>query len=307
MPCGCELAGVSVMMVLIDGTVSARGTYGLDTTGAMTRPRPAPPVLLVRQAMLDRVRTAGARIQATLTSESFVYPSVNIVATLPGSDARLKREYVLFSAHQDHDGVRFPVDGDSIWNGADDNATVAVALLAIARAWKQQPNLRSALWVWHGAEERGLLGSRWHSMYPMVPRAQIVAVLNADMIGRNSPDSASLLGVQPPHRNSSDLVSMALRANAITGRFTLDSLWDRPTHPEGWYFRSDHLPYARLDIPAVMYSSNLHADYHTPRDEASRIDIDKLRRMTQWMYATGWLVGMAPTRPRVDAGFKLER
>ena len=289
------------------GTVSARGTYGLDTVGAMTRPRPAPPVLLVRQAMLDRVRTAGARIQATLTSESFVYPSVNIVATLPGSDARLKSEYVLFSAHQDHDGVRFPVDGDSIWNGADDNATVAVALLAIARAWKQQPNLRSALWVWHGAEERGLLGSRWHSMYPMVPRAQIVAVLNADMIGRNSPDSASLLGVQPPHRNSSDLVSMALRANAITGRFTLDSLWDRPTHPEGWYFRSDHLPYARLDIPAVMYSSNLHADYHTPRDEASRIDIDKLRRMTQWMYATGWLVGMAPTRPRVDAGFKLER
>ncbi len=289
------------------GAVSARGTYGLDTAGANTRPRPTAPVLLVRQKMLTKVQAAGTRLTAALTSESFTYPSVNIVARLTGSDARLRNEYVLFSGHQDHDGVRFPIDGDSIWNGADDNATVSVGMLAIARAWKRQPNPRSALWVWHGAEERGLLGSRFHAMHPMVPREQIVAVLNADMIGRNHPDSASLLGIQPPHRNSSDLVTHALRANQLTGRFTLDSLWDRPTHPEGWYFRSDHLPYARLNIPAVMYSTNLHPDYHTPRDNPDRIDIDKLRRMTQWMYATGWLVGTASSRPRVDAGFRLER
>jgi len=289
------------------GAVAARGTYSLDTAGAPTRPRGSAPILVVRQSMLARVSAPGTRLQATLVSESFTYPSVNIIGKLPGADARLRNEYVLFSAHQDHDGVRFPVDGDSIWNGADDNATVSVALLGIARAWKRQPNPRSALWVWHGAEERGLLGSRWHSMFPMVPRSQIVSVLNADMIGRNHPDSASLLGIQPPHRNSSDLVAHALRANALTGRFLLDSLWDRPTHPEGWYFRSDHLPYARLNIPAVMYSSNLHPDYHTPRDGPERIDINKLRRMTQWMYATGWLVGTAPSRPRLDEGFKLER
>jgi len=274
---------------------------------ATPRPRAAAPVLLVRQRLLGALQATGARLSAMLTSESFTYPSVNIVAKLPGSDAALRNEYVLFSGHQDHDGVRFPIDGDSIWNGADDNATVSVAMLAIARAWKQQPSKRSALWVWHGAEERGLLGSRWHAMKPMVPRDQIVAVLNADMIGRNHPDSASLLGIQPPHRNSSDLVAHALRANQLTGRFTLDSLWDRPTHPEGWYFRSDHLPYARLNIPAVMYSTNLHPDYHTPRDNPDRIDVDKLRRMTQWMYATGWLVGSAAVRPRVDAGFRLER
>ena len=141
----------------------------------------------------------------------------------------------------------------------------------------------------------------------MVPRDQIIAVLNADMMGRNSPDSASLLGVQPPHRNSTDLVQMALRANELTGKFKLDSIWDRPTHPEGWYFRSDHLPYARLNIPAVEYSSNLHPDYHTPRDEWERIDISKLTRMTQWMYATGWLVSNAAKRPGLDPGFKLER
>lgn len=303
------LVADSVVEGAIDfyGAVAARGSYGLDTAGAPTRPRRATPVLLVRQRLAPRLQTAGARLQATLTSESFTYPSVNIVGRITGSDARLKDEYVLFSGHQDHDGVRFPVDGDSIWNGADDNATVSVAMLAAARAWKRQPNPRSALFVWHGAEERGLLGSRWHVMHPMVPRSQIVAVLNGDMMGRNDPDSASLLGIQPPHRNSSDLVALALRANELTGRFKLDSLWDRPTHPEGWYFRSDHLPYARANIPAVMYSTNLHPDYHTPRDNPDRIDIAKLRRMTQWMYATGWLVGTAPQRPRLDDGFKLER
>ena len=152
-----------------------------------------------------------------------------------------------------------------------------------------------------------MLGSRWHSRFPMVPLSQIAAVLNADMIGRNNPDSAALMGAQPPHRNSTDLVELALRANDLTAKFALDTLWDRPTHPEGWYFRSDHLPYARLNIPAIEYSTNLHPDYHTPKDEPDRIDIEKLRKMTQWMYATGWLVGNAAQRPRLDPGFKLER
>jgi Zn-dependent M28 family amino/carboxypeptidase len=134
-----------------------------------------------------------------------------------------------------------------------------------------------------------------------------VAVLNGDMIGRNHPDSASLLGSQPPHRNSSDLVAMAMRANALTGRFTLDSLWDRPAHPEGWYFRSDHLPYARAGIPAIFFTTLLHPDYHTPRDEAARIDYVHLTAMTRWMYATGWAVANAAARPAVDPGFRLER
>jgi hypothetical protein len=87
----------------------------------------------------------------------------------------------------------------------------------------------------------------------------------------------------------------------------LDTLWDLPTHPEGWYFRSDHLPYARLNVPALMYSTNLHDDYHTPRDNPASIDYAKLTRMTQWMYLTGWFVANAPARPALDAGFKLER
>jgi Zn-dependent M28 family amino/carboxypeptidase len=132
-------------------------------------------------------------------------------------------------------------------------------------------------------------------------------VLNGDMIGRNNPDSAALLGAQPPHKNSNALVDAALRANAELTHFKLDTIWDRPTHAEGWYFRSDHLPYARAGIPAIMFSTLLHPDYHTPRDEPSRIDITKLTKMTQWMYATGWIVASAPRRPDAIPGFKLER
>jgi Zn-dependent M28 family amino/carboxypeptidase len=214
---------------------------------------------------------------------------------------------VLFSGHQDHDGVRAAIGGDSIWNGADDNASVSVALLAIGRAFARQPGRRGALFVWHGAEERGLIGSRWYAQHPTVPAGSIVAVLNGDMIGRNAPGSAALLGVVPPHRNSTALVEMALAANRQVAHFALDSTWDAPTHPEGWYFRSDHLPYARAGIPSIFFTTLLHPDYHTPRDEAGRIDYAKLTRMTWWMYATGWAVANATARPAVDPGFRLER
>lgn len=281
---------------------------GAPVGGAATNPVAQPaPVMLVRGTVAAVMRRQGAEAVVELRLERFDTPSTNVVGVIRGTDPALRGEYLLYSSHQDHDGVRFAIDGDSVWAGADDNGTVSVALLAIARAMVRHPPKRSVLFVYHGAEERGLLGSRWHAANPVVPLSQVVAVLNGDMIGRNHPDSASLLGVQPPHRNSSQLVDMALRANALTGRFRLDSLWDRPTHPEGWYFRSDHVPYARLNVPALMYSTNLHADYHTPRDKPGAIDYPKLLRMTQWMYLTGWFVANAPHRPAIDPGFRLER
>ncbi|WP_426061896.1 M28 family peptidase [Hymenobacter sp. B1770] len=283
-----------------------RGRYGLPGD-ANTKVVDQPPVVWLPSSALSWAQQAGQQFTADLKVETFLYPSVNIVAKMPGTDAQLKNEHVLFSTHQDHDGVRAPVAGDSIYNGADDNATGCAALLAIMRAFKQQPARRSALFVYHGAEERGLLGSRYYSANPTVPKESIVAVLNAEMMGRNAPDSAALLGSIPPHRNSSDLVNMALAANQAGPKFKLDTEWDKATHPEGWYFRSDHLPYARLGIPAVMYTSLLHVDYHTPRDEPRTIDYPKLTRMTNWMYLTGWAVANRTAPPAREPGFKLER
>lgn len=283
-----------------------RGSLTIDTATAPARAVARAPVMLVRSAMGSRLRAAD-RSRVNLTVMSYSYPSANVIGKVVGTDPTLRDEYVVFSAHQDHDGVRNAIEGDSIWNGADDNASASVALLAIARAFRQQPARRSALFIWHGAEERSMQGSRWEVLHPIVPLRSMVAVLNADMIGRNSPDSMSLLGIQPPHRNSSMLVDVALRANQATAKFSIDSTWDRPTHPEGFYFRSDHMPYARVGVPAIFFTSTLHPDYHTPRDEPNTIDYPKLKRVSDWMFATGWMVANAAQRPTVDPGFKLER
>jgi Zn-dependent M28 family amino/carboxypeptidase len=199
------------------------------------------------------------------------------------------------------------VDGDKIWNGADDNATTSVALLAIGRAMAASPGRRSALFIWHGSEERGLMGSRWYVKHPVVALKQIVACLNGDMMGRNDPKTAALLGALAPHRNSPELVDMAYAANKAVSQFEIDSSWDDPAHREGWYYRSDHLPYARAGIPSLFFTTLLHADYHTPFDNPDRIDIAKLARMTRWMYATGRTVAETVKPPSVDPAFKLER
>ena len=169
------------------------------------------------------------------------------------------------------------------------------------------PARRSALFIWHGSEERGLMGSRWYVKHPIVPLKQIVACLNGDMMGRNDPKTAALLGALPPHRNSPELVEMAYGANKAVSQFEIDSSWDDPNHREGWYYRSDHLAYARMGIPALFFTTLLHPDYHTPFDNPDRIDIAKLTRMTKWMYATGRTVAETEKAPAVDPAFKLER
>ena len=289
----------------------ARGSYALDTDGTAEPrvPTRGIPLLYVRAAAWDGGATvpAGTRVEAAIFTESFTYPSVNVVAKVPGRDPALAGEYVLFSAHQDHDGERYPVEGDAIWNGADDNATTAVALLAIGRAFVAAPGRRSALFVWHGSEERGLMGSRWFVARPTVPLTSVKAVLNGDMMGRNDPKVAALLGALPPHRNSPELVEMAHAANLAVSQFEVDSSWDLPEHREGWYYRSDHLPYARAGIPALFFTTLLHEDYHTPFDNPDRIDVAKLTRMTKWMYATGRTVAESDAPPAVDPTFKLER
>lgn len=286
-----------------------RGAYALDPDG--TAPPRVPtrgvPMLYVKASALAGALADDARLTATIFTDTFQYPSVNIIGVVPGRDPHLKNEYVLYSAHQDHDGERYPVQGDAIWNGADDNATTAVALLAIGRAVASSPGRRSSLFIWHGSEERGLMGSRWYVKHPTVPLTSIAAVLNGDMIGRNDPDTAALLGAVGPHRNSPELVDMALAANTAVTKFTIDSSWDSPDHREGWYYRSDHLPYARAGVPALFFTTLLHADYHTPFDNPDRIDLAKLTRMTRWMYATGHAVAEADHKPAVDPNFKLER
>ena len=281
-----------------------RGQYG--TEGLREKVVNNLPVFWIHRANEDWVRNR-ASIDFNLISETYRYPSVNIIGKIEGTDPVLKNEYVLISGHQDHDGIRHPVKNDTIYNGADDNASTCVAMLAMARAYKKQPGKRSILFVFHGSEERGLLGSRWHAAHPVVPKESIVAVLNGDMIGRNNTDEAALLGGTAPHKNSDDLVKMAEEANNESTKFRYLRDWDLPEHPEYFYFRSDHAPYARIGIPALFFTSVLHYQYHQPQDESENINFNKLYKMTEWMYRTSWKVANNPERPKLIKDFKLER
>ena len=281
-----------------------RGTYGVE--GLREKIPNNIPVLWIKRENANWVKS-NPQISLNIITETYKYPSVNIIGKIDGTDAKLKDEYVLLSGHQDHDGIRHPVKNDTIYNGADDNASTCVAMLAMARAYKKQPSKRSILFVFHGAEERGLLGSRWHASHPVVPKEKIVAVLNGDMIGRNDNNEAALLGGNAPHKNSEELVKMAEDANNESTKFAYLKDWDSPNHAEYFYFRSDHLPYAKAGIPAIFFTSVLHDQYHTPQDESENINYKKLYKMTEWMYRTSWKVANENERPKVIPNFTLER
>jgi hypothetical protein len=227
--------------------------------------------------------------------------SYNVVAIVPGRDSTVAREYVAFGAHYDHLGILPPEHGDSIANGADDDGSGSVALLALARAFVQSPRpRRSVLFVWHTGEEKGLLGSEYFSDHPTVPFDSIIAQVNADMIGRNYPDSLYVVGpVAAPNGQSRALGLVVDSVNAALAHpFLFNREWDSPTHPEQIYYRSDHYNYARKGVPIVFFTTGLHADYHRVTDEVGKIDFVKLAHVDLLLFDLGEALADRSTRPR---------
>jgi Zn-dependent M28 family amino/carboxypeptidase len=215
---------------------------------------------------------------------------------------------VAFGAHYDHVGYaegdtstgsrRAPgrvtpgAADDRIWNGADDDGSGTVALMALARAFEEGPRpKRSLLFVWHAGEERGLLGSRYFADHPTVPIDSIVAQLNIDMIGRNrddKPSEANTVYVVGSDRISSELDEINRAANReLVPPMTIDYEMNDPSDPEQVYYRSDHYSYAAKGIPIIFFTTGLHPDYHANTDEVSRIEFGKLTRVTDLVYETG--------------------
>jgi Zn-dependent M28 family amino/carboxypeptidase len=210
---------------------------------------------------------------------------------------------VAYGAHYDHVGIVAPQNGDSISNGADDDGSGTVTLLAIARAFAQGPRpRRSALFVWHIGEEKGLFGSEAFTEKPTVPADSIVAQLNADMIGRNAADSLYIVGPgAAPNGQSAVLGTVVDSVNAAGARpFVFNREWDTTTHPERIYYRSDHFNYAKKGIPIVFFTTGLHDQYHKVTDEAALIDYAKMARIGDLMYRTGMALGNRATRPRPE-------
>jgi hypothetical protein len=244
----------------------------------------------------------------------------NVVGVIEGSDPRLKDTYVLFGAHYDHIGYQqtppaqerggfggggvppppggcvgqqrdTPKPGDTINNGADDDGSGTVAVMALAKAFASGPKpKRSLMFVWHTGEEAGLYGSRYMADYPEVPLDKVSAQLNIDMIGRNrcdDPKEEDTVYVVGSDRISTELHNLNEDANAsLPQPMKLDYEMNDPADPESIYTRSDHYSYASKGIPIIFYTTGLHRDYHYLTDEVSKIDFPKLAHITQLVYAT---------------------
>lgn len=211
------------------------------------------------------------------------------------------------NALRDSLGTLHPARRDSINNGADDDGSGSVVLLEIAEAMMNgsRPK-RSTLFVWHAAEEDGLLGSRYFTDHPTVVRDSIVAQINTDMLGRGRASDHALGGPRylrmiGSRRLSKELGDIVERVNTQRGyHFALDYSFDEPGHPMNSYCRSDHFNYARYGIPIAYMGTSTQADYHMVSDEPQYIDYPGMARRANFMRDLALAIGNLDHRPVLD-------
>ena len=225
----------------------------------------------------------------------------NVVAWIEGSDPALKKEYVLLSAHYDHVGVGSPdAEGDSIYNGARDNAVGTVAVLNAARYLAKNPPKRSILIALWTAEEKGLLGSAYFANNPLVPLNQIVYNLNIDNAGYNDTSLITVIGLG--RTNADFLISEAAAEFGLTAKAD-------PSPEQGLYDRSDNVNFARKGIPAPTFSlgftafdDQINQYYHKAGDEVESFDLGyaqgywkayilATQKIANWSETPRWITG----------------
>jgi Zn-dependent M28 family amino/carboxypeptidase len=255
----------------------------------------------------------------------------NVVGILEGADPVKKNEFVVISAHLDHIGLSAPLpDGHNVNNGADDDGSGSVGLLAMARAYAEGATkgirpARSIIFLWNAGEEKGLWGSQYFNEYPPVDLTKVIADLNMDMIGRtkgpgySDPDPTHVL-VDPgeilvvgPNISSDDLEKTVETVNDSYQKLKLNHFYDttKPddTHdnlgpqPNGQriFYRSDHYNFAKMGIPIVYFTTGLHPDYHRPTDTPEKIDYKQMQMVAKTLAAIGWKLANDAGRPQLKS------
>ena len=220
-------------------------------------------------------------------------PARNVVGILEGSDDKLKSEYVSIGAHYDHEGKR----GDKIWNGADDNGSGTVAILELARKLSlDNNNNRSILFLFHTAEEKGLIGAKYYTNN-IDYIDDIVVNINIDMVGRGSTDSIHCIGSD---KLSTDLYNIVEEANNDNDYFTLDYRFNAPDDPNRFYWRSDHVHFANKNIPIVFFYDYMKVDYHKPTDTVDKINFEKIYKITELVKDISLEISNRDERLKVD-------
>ena len=229
----------------------------------------------------------------------------NVAAIIPGTDPALKEEYIVVTAHYDHVGIDKTVQkGDSIFNGARDNATGTVALIQTAKFLSRHPGKRSVILLAVTCEEKGLLGSQWYVRHPLVPLRQTVLNVNCDGVGYN--DITRVTSISFGRTNMDDILSTAASAFGF-------SLGGDPDPREGFYERSDQVSFAREGVPAIKLQPGLEKMdedifkyYHKLADEVSSMDLDYITKFYQtFVYAT-YLLATDARKPAWVKGDKFE-
>lgn len=247
-------------------------------------------------------RPLNKQVELEVTIEKTIIPARNVVGVVRGS--KFPDEYVVIGAHYDHVGYFMaPSDAlqkdrediDTIYNGADDNASGTSGLLLIARAFgslpmKERP-ARSVLFIAFSGEEKGLYGSRAYIAQPTVPVERMVAMLNMDMIGRNHRDSVSVAGGSC----SAQLAAMVVEANSAEPMTLVYDL-------EDMLHRSDQASFLSRSIPVVFLSAGQHEDYHRVTDEPEKINNRKLAHIARLCFRIAWIVAESPQPPAWDTG-----
>jgi hypothetical protein len=234
----------------------------------------------------------------------------NVVALLEGSDPALKNEYITVESHLDGAVGTRAIEGDAIYNSADDNATGSAGNLAIAERLPALRPKRSIIFIWDSGEEQGLWGTRFFVAHPPVPLDRIVAHINIDMIGANrapgsadaststvtGPNEVYLVG---PGVLSAGADALLQRVNAAYLNLTFNRNYDRP-EAEFFYPRTDAGPFLERGVLTIGFFTGIHPRYHQPADEAKYLDPKKMEAITRTVFASIWALADAAERPRID-------
>jgi len=213
------------------------------------------------------------KVQFDYKTYKEIKSSRNIIGIIEGTDKELLDEYVTFGAHYDHVGI---AEGE-IYNGADDNASGTVAILEAARRISLlKENSRSILVIFHAAEEKGLLGSKYLTSNSAFLE-ELVVNINVDMVGRESIDSIFCIGSA---KLSTELYEIVQLVNDETVDFVLDYTFDDPNDPNKYYYRSDHYNYAKQGVPIVFFYDHMLEDYHQPTDDVEKINFKKIEKIS---------------------------
>lgn len=242
-----------------------------------------------------------ASLNVSVTDE--IVSSENVLAFIEGSDATLKNEIVVVSAHYDHIGI---VNGE-INNGADDDGSGTVSAMEIAEAFIQAKKdgngpKRSVLILHVSGEEKGLFGSDYYTRHPVYPLNNTVCDLNIDMIGRVDEahkDNEKYVYLIGSDRLSMDLHNLSESVNKQTSNLILDYTFNAEDDPNQFYYRSDHYNFAKNNIPVIFYFSGVHEDYHKPGDDPEKILYDKMCSIAQLVFSTAWEIANQPERLKV--------